>query len=704
MGLEDQVGTLDFGSIKKAGAGFRSLAVTSDDVGPAVGVALAASETRGLRLARGILASAPDADTAVADAQRLIGWAAKGDSEQRALIARTMRLERADVFLIDRIGTLPRTQARPFMADFFAADGRQPLRHRPQVAAGDLLRRTVRALRDAGQALVDLAVWAAGQVVAVARDVVRALIEAGTRVVDLVTSLAGRAFSVIRAVVDGLFALGRTLAGLVADLAGIAVDLLAEVLRGAIALGRTVAELVGGIIRRTYRFIRRVVDAALRAGIRVAQLLAEVAGRGYFALRRIVDAVLRAAGPLGQVLDWALTQFERGAAEVFRRVLTAIRFAGGKLRDALDWVVDKGEAALQAVMEAWERIGEDLRALYRWAKDQGEAIWERIGAITQRLRNSVSYVLTYLERDFLPGVRRFITGLLRAGAEVAGLIARLARRSAQLVGEVVGALLDFGVALGDIVITALTEPDELGDAVVRAVREAGRTLDDVWAAVASAGEDAWAELVATLHRLEEPVKDILDGAAEVVGGAIGTVIGVLFELLATYRPLTADEIAAGRLVFGGSLDWDEIHISQESLDNDIIFGVQEFFNGSPDSRAFVTMKVINIDVDEPLTTATLIHELTHVWQATFEGPLYLAAAVHAQVTSDDAYDYGYDDATNGDGAEQVIEDADGDLSGFNPEQQGQIAMHYWVRRFEEGRDRDEWEHWERFADTFQAAA
>jgi hypothetical protein len=81
----------------------------------------------------------------------------------------------------------------------------------------------------------------------------------------------------------------------------------------------------------------------------------------------------------------------------------------------------------------------------------------------------------------------------------------------------------------------------------------------------------------------------------------------------------------------------------ESLANDIIFGIQDFFSGHPESRAFVTDNLINFDVnDGAIKRHTLIHELCHVWQFDVTGPFYMSEAIHAQVAGD-GYNCGYDE-------------------------------------------------------------
>ena len=124
---------------------------------------------------------------------------------------------------------------------------------------------------------------------------------------------------------------------------------------------------------------------------------------------------------------------------------------------------------------------------------------------------------------------------------------------------------------------------------------------------------------------------ILEAALEVAGGALATVVSILLRTLGSYRKMTAQEIAEAKLVFGNTLDYDRIYFAAESLVNDIIFGIQDFFTKNPESRAFVTDTLVNFDVDEGIERHTMIHELTHVWQFEVTGPFYMSEAIHAQV-------------------------------------------------------------------------
>lgn len=238
---------------------------------------------------------------------------------------------------------------------------------------------------------------------------------------------------------------------------------------------------------------------------------------------------------------------------------------------------------------------------------------------------------------------------------------------------------------------------------MRAIREIGQSLEDVFEAVEQAVDETLEDVVAALITIGEAARDIMDAVVEVAFGLLGMVIAQLMNLLASFRPLTEDERKDASTVFGNSLDYDEIFVCQENLTNDIIFAVQGLFEDDP--RAFVTFNIINFDPDEGITRHDMIHELTHVWQAFATGPFYLSEAIHAQIPDlgGDGYNYGYtedsakinlpidhkgDDGetrpfprgkTIGLNGETALDAAGGDFEAFNREQQGQIAMQYFVR-------------------------
>jgi hypothetical protein len=83
------------------------------------------------------------------------------------------------------------------------------------------------------------------------------------------------------------------------------------------------------------------------------------------------------------------------------------------------------------------------------------------------------------------------------------------------------------------------------------------------------------------------------------------------------RSLDDREKSLARSVFGNSIDLDLVRIDQYSFGN--------LFNGK---RPFTTFNTIN--TWGSLDDATLIHELTHVWQYGQDGAIYIPDALDQQ--------------------------------------------------------------------------
>jgi hypothetical protein len=317
---------------------------------------------------------------------------------------------------------------------------------------------------------------------------------------------------------------------------------------------------------------------------------------------------------------------------------------------------------------------------------------------------------------------------------VAQIVVHIANATVEVIRETVVSLLEFGATLGQLVADSIRHPDQFLRNMLTAFEELGHTLDDIVASVAETGEELIGNIVTAFADLGRAVRDILGAVLRVAAAALTVAVVALLQTLISFRPLAAEERADARTVFGDSVDLDRVFITTESFQNDIIFGIQDFFTENPDSRAFVTMNVINFDVDDTDTIAlanglrslqrpTFIHEMTHIWQAQNTGAFYLTEAIHGQVT--DGYNYGYDESLpfisvpvdhnggtdslnegfiTGEGAVPELAAANGNLEQFNPEQQGQIIMHYFVRRFLLGRPANDWAPWQPYVDAVRDVA
>jgi len=152
------------------------------------------------------------------------------------------------------------------------------------------------------------------------------------------------------------------------------------------------------------------------------------------------------------------------------------------------------------------------------------------------------------------------------------------------------------------------------------------------------------------------------------------------EVFGGHRPLNAAEIKEARRVFGGSIELSRVKLAVASLPADLI----NWINGG---RTVTTMYVINfaswVNIDQNMHT--LIHELTHVWQATTAGPVYMVEALDSQM-----FGRGYD-VTDADLAR-----ANGNFNKLEREQQAVVVEKYWWGRWG-GNSSIDWKKYEALA-------
>jgi hypothetical protein len=411
-------------------------------------------------------------------------------------------------------------------------------------------------------------------------------------------------------------------------------------------------------------------------------MLGGIVQRTYWNLRKVVSGLLQSIGPVGEILDWALTQAENFSDRLWHETLGAIRYAGGNLTDALEWALDQSTEIFTAVANAWESLGEQLVEIFQWAaKKANEAVWFVIGQAWTKLVNSYGYALTFLEKDFLPGVRKFVEGMVKAGATLATFAAEFAGHSLTLLTRVVETLLDLGFTLGELLVETVQHPEDALQNFLLAAKAAGRSTQELVAASVEAGDAVVRDTVAAWRELKVDAVEILIAALEVGLGAVGAYFSYLLTWWGVHRPLNAGERASAEIIFGKSIDLDRVLVSVVNPPVEII----ELCNKK---RPFTTNYVLNFFSLQKAAPQKVIHELTHVWQSVEEGPFYMAQALHAQAEfGKDAYNYGFPEnrpgRRRGDGAEAALQAANGNFAQFNREQQGQIIEHYYVRRFED---------------------
>ena len=529
------------------------------------------------------------------------------------------------LFLIQNMSGLKKKDARTYMKQYLSAGGSKAAVADWLQLAGRVLRKhNIKNSNTAGS-VVDALGDAVDWVVDALEDGVDALLEGIDAIIDAITSAGA-------AIVDFFEEVVSWTAGQIGDL-----------LRALVEAGIALGEFIGATFDWAYRAVATFVEAAFAVGFTIADILENVVSETYFVFRRFINGILVNLGPIGDILDFVLDQFENGVAGLWRSTLLAIRFAKGRLLDALDWMATQTQSVINEVVAAWESIGEDLIDLYEWALDAGALVWDAIGEATATLANSIYYAYNFLRTSGVQFIFDFTRGLIRAGQALADIIGWAVDQAIDICVEVVRGALEMGITIGTMLVDVIRNPGNALNTFLTALDEIGSTLEDVMEAVIIETAQEFAEqVVASLREIGHAIVDILVATLKVLAAAVGDIIALLLNLLGTYRSLTAAEKRDARLVFGTSLDYDLISVATEDPLNEIIFGVQDFFTKNPDSRAFVTGNLINFDVgDGEIDRPTLIHELTHVWQHRDVGGIYLAEAIIAQNQA--GYNYGYYD-------------------------------------------------------------
>lgn len=154
---------------------------------------------------------------------------------------------------------------------------------------------------------------------------------------------------------------------------------------------------------------------------------------------------------------------------------------------------------------------------------------------------------------------------------------------------------------------------------------------------------------------------------EVVG------VGEIYETVADFvkfntRELTGAEKARARLIFGGGIDYNLVRVDDRAL-----------LGPAFTRREYVSFHIIN--GWGGIRDATLIHEMTHVWQYSNMGAIYMPKAIGAQASTE-GYDYG------GVPGLRRRQAAGQGLTSFNLEQQASIIEDYYTAKYENRIGRD----------------
>ncbi|MDH4396540.1 MAG: hypothetical protein QE278_12750 [Limnobacter sp.] len=485
---------------------------------------------------------------------------------------------------------------------------------------------------------------------------------------------------------DGLWGWIKDTAGAVVDAVTGAINTIADAIAAA---GKSLADAVSAVVGWAQNKINDFVEAVLAAGKKVSEMLAEALKKGLAAVKKFVTAIIQAGRQGLEVLNWAVGQ----ALDVLKAALQELERLYGSFTTLLleigKMAVAQLKTAIRAVMALGHTVLEVVQRLERLAYETAKIIVGELIAMGKSLKEIMTAVINLSRYT----ARIVLDGLLSAGKLLKDILTEVVSKTAQAISVILGALKDMGKTLAYILDSMAAFVSTQANRLMEALRIIWTQTSEILEAIAGKALHAVKTLLTALlgtgMHLLDVVKNIIvdvraafrEGlikglielgksalilmkeAVKISAGVAATLFAVLMNVLGSHRKLTAVERAEAEKVFGVSIDLDMVRLTDASFAADFIMWMNK-------NRPFTTMYVINHGSGVTLPTSTLIHELTHVWQAVTSGGVYMIEALHSQF-----FGQGYNLTV------QDIQNAAGNIKNLEREQQAVLVEEYWKAKF-----------------------
>ena len=556
------VETFSFTSIASVGAQFRAAGLGADDISPALATAQAASTSKALRLAKGMLATMGTANQAMDESDRIIAWARAGDAQAKRTAAQAFRQQGGrggELLLVHKIAGLPRADARAFMREHLDSGGdlgivldwlqmagaqlrRNPKRHDMAgfldfagdvvsavgdaiVSAGDAIGDAassvadfvsegvsgiVDAILDAGKTIAEMAGAVLSWTVSQVADLVESLIEAGKSVAEIMAGALAAGLEALRKFARAMIDAGRTLAELGAWALTQAARVLVDVFNATVATLSDIAETLRWAANLVGSTVRRVVQALIDAGHTVARLLGSVLAAAADVLLATVRALLEIGQSVGQLLVAVVTR----PGSALDALLRALRQIGQSVAQLLTAAVNAAVDVLEATIRALVSLGETAIDLVSWAASQVASAMRRVLDILLRTGLRLIDLMVSVAGAAASVLRKTVQALFELGRTFAGLLVELAGLAADVLAQVIEAAIALGRTVVEFVQGVLTFTYNASVRLVRAAMDAGIAIADLLGAVASDGYFALRRIVFGILEAAGPLGDVLQWAIE----------------------------------------------------------------------------------------------------------------------------------------------------------------------------------------------
>lgn len=472
----------------------------------------------------------------------------------------------------------------------------------------------------------------------------------------------------------------------VADAVVGAINTVADAIKAA---GKNLADAIKQIINWSQDKVNDFVEAVIRAGKTVGEILNEVKNKATSVFNKFMRAVYEAGKSALEIMTWAITHPEQTLIKVLNFAETLVGSFTSLLFDIARMTVTSIGKAVRALLKAGKKLADFIVRLGRMSYNFAKQLVVELKKAGQTLKNIIAAAINQTRQV----IRIILDALISLRESVLNIFKEIASRTITVIQNFIGALKDLGTTLlsmlDHIAKLALAQAKK----IMTALRKIFTVLKDILEAIGRKAESViktlMAALIGTLIHMTEVLKTILvdvrtafrkglvkgllaigksiltlmKEAVKINASVVAVLFAIILDITGNTRNLNAKEMAEARKVFGTSIDLNAVKLTDASLPADFI----TWLNGN---RPFTTMYVINFNSKTKLSMETLIHELTHVWQAENSGGVYMLEALHSQF-----FGRGYN--LN----EKDIQKANGDLLKLEREQQAVLVEEYWKAKF-----------------------
>lgn len=486
---------------------------------------------------------------------------------------------------------------------------------------------------------------------------------------------------------DGLWGWVKDTAGKAVDAIVGAINTVADAIAAA---GKNLAEAVSKVVSWTQSKIDDFVEAVLAAGKTISQLMNEAVKKGLAAVKKFVSAIIAAGKKALDILNWAISQTENVLKEVLRKLEILLGSFTSMLIEVAKMAASRLNAIVKVLVKAGKKVKDFIERLNRFAFDFAKKLVQELRKIGRSVREIMNTAITQTRH-----ILRVVIGALKElGTTFFSMIREVINRTAQQLSVLIGAMKDLGISLGAIVNDIARFVGAQARKLMQALKVIWTRMKDILEIIAQKSvaviRTLLTALIGTVNHWRVVFREIIQnvraafreglirGLIEIgksvvtlmieatkLGASIAAVtFAILLDIFGSHRGLTAREKAEAEKVFGSSIDLDRVKLTDASLAADLIMWMNK-------NRPFTTMYVINYKSGSTLPMHTLIHELTHVWQAVTSGGVYMIEALHSQFFGK-AYNL----------SESDLVKAKGKLLNLEREQQAVVVEEYWKAAFD----------------------